>query len=254
MGLLLNFWRSTIGKKVVMAVTGLLLIGFVVGHMVGHLQMFQGPDKYNAYAAFLQSLGGALWLARLGLLVATILHVTAAVQLAARQRAARPVNYRKGAQWEVSTLASRIMKIGGLFLLAFIIFHILHFTTKSIFPGYSAWNVYDNMVQGFRKPWITAFYVIAMAFLGLHLYHGAWASLRTLGAARASVDPLKRPIATVLAVVVAVGFAIIPLAILFGIITEQPATPPASHQTATEPHAVAPVVKTATPVVAVGGQ
>ena len=141
MGVILNFWRSTIGKKVVMAVTGLIGVGFVIGHMLGNLQMFQGAEKMNAYAHFLKSLGGLLWLVRLVLLGAVVLHVAAAFQLTRRSAAARPVGYKQGSQREVSTLASRTMKWGGLLLLVFIIFHILHFTTLSIFPGYSHTNL-----------------------------------------------------------------------------------------------------------------
>src|SRR5215203_4211630 len=124
MKLVLNFWHSTVGKKVVMAVTGLIGVGFVIGHMVGNLQMFQGPAKMNAYGYFLKhTVGGALWLVRGVLLASVILHVVAAVQLTRRKQAARPVGYTK---WEpqISTFASRTIRWGGFLLLAFIVFHI----------------------------------------------------------------------------------------------------------------------------------
>jgi succinate dehydrogenase / fumarate reductase cytochrome b subunit len=215
---LLNFWRSTIGKKVVMAVTGLIGVGFVVGHMLGNLQMFQGPEKMNAYAHFLKSLGGLLWLARLILLAAVVLHVVAAYQLSRLRLAARPVGYAKGSQWEVSTLASRTIRWGGAFLLAFIVFHILHFTTLSVFPTYSHTDVYGNVVHGFRIWWVVLIYVAAMLFLGLHLYHGTWSALRTIGATRPSPNPLRRRLAALVAAVVTAGFIAIVLAVFTGVI------------------------------------
>jgi succinate dehydrogenase / fumarate reductase cytochrome b subunit len=222
MGFILNFWRSTIGKKVVMAITGLIGVGFVIGHMVGNLQMFQGAEKMNAYAHFLKSLGGLLWLARLILLAAVVLHVIAAFQLSRLRLAARPVGYKKGSQKEVSTLASRTIRWGGVLLLVFIVFHILHFTTLDIFPGYSTVDVYGNVIHGFSIWWVTLFYVVAMVFLGLHLYHGTWSSLRTLGASKASPNPLRRKAVLAIAVLVWAGFTAIPLAVYFGVIGPQP--------------------------------
>jgi len=215
---LLNFWNSQIGKKIVMAVTGLIGVGFVVGHMLGNLQMFQGPEKMNSYAAFLKSLGGLLWLARLVLLGAVILHVVAAVQLTRQKRAARPVGYAHGTQWEVSTFASRSIRWGGLLLLVFIVFHILHFTTLSIFPGYSHTNVYGNVIAGFSHWWVSLFYLVAMAALFFHLYHGVWSSPRTLGAVKPSRNPLVRRVAPVIAILVYLGFSAVPAAVLLGIL------------------------------------
>jgi succinate dehydrogenase / fumarate reductase, cytochrome b subunit len=219
---LLNFWRSTIGKKVVMAVTGLIGVGFVIGHMLGNLQMFQGPEKMNSYAAFLKSLGGLLWLARLILLGAVVLHVVAAFQLSRLRLAARPVGYANGGQREVSTLASRTIRWGGALVLVFIVFHILHFTTLSIFPDYSRTDVYGNVISGFRIWWVSLFYVVVMVFLGLHLYHGTWSSLRTIGATRPTGNPLRRRAALLVAVAVWAGFTAIPVAVYFGLI--EPAT------------------------------
>ena len=218
MGLLLSFWRSAIGKKVVMAVTGLIGVGFVIGHMLGNLQMFQGAEKMNAYAHFLKSLGGLLWLARLILLAAVVLHVIAAYQLTRMRAAARPVGYKNGPQREVSTLASRTMRWGGVLLLVFIVFHILHFTTLDVFPSYSATDVYGNVIHGFSIWWVSLFYVVAMVFLGLHLYHGAWSSFRTLGATKRSAHPLRRNLALAVAIVVWAGFTAIPVAVFAGLI------------------------------------
>ncbi len=218
MGLLLSFWRSTIGKKVVMAITGLIGVGFVIGHMLGNLQMFQGAEKMNSYAHFLKSLGGLLWLVRLVLLGAVVLHVVAAVQLTRMRAAARPVGYKKGSQNRVSTLASRTMRWGGLLLLVFIVFHVLHFTTLDIFPSYSTTDVYGNVIHGFGIWWVTLFYVVAMVFLGLHLYHGAWSSFRTMGATRRSPRPLQRTLALWVAVIVWLGFTAVPVAVFMGLI------------------------------------
>jgi succinate dehydrogenase / fumarate reductase, cytochrome b subunit len=223
----LTLYRSTIGKKAIMAVTGLVLVGFVIGHMAGNLQQFLGPARMNAYAAFLKSTGELLWLVRIGLLAATILHVLMAWQLTQIKRAARPVNYNRRDP-QVSTLASRTMRWGGALLLVFIVFHILHFTTGTVFPyasrpdarypAFSHTDVYGNVVSAFRSPWVVAFYVVSMLFLMLHLFHGAWSSVRTLGLNRPSRHPLHRRVATVIAVVVWLGFTAIPVAVLLGVI------------------------------------
>jgi succinate dehydrogenase / fumarate reductase, cytochrome b subunit len=221
----LTVYRSTIGKKAIMAVTGLILVGFVIVHMAGNLQAFLGATRMNAYAAFLQSTVELLWLVRLVLLAALILHVLMAWQLTRIKQRARPVAYDTRSP-QVSTVASRTMRWGGLLLLVFIVFHILHFTTGTVFPAastpdamYPAWShadVYGNVIAAFRTPWVVAFYVVAMLFLLLHLFHGAWSSVRTLGWARPSRHPLHRRVSTVIAVVVWLGFSIVPLAVFFG--------------------------------------
>ena len=223
----LTLYRSTIGKKAIMAVTGLILVGFVIAHMAGNLQVFVGPAKMNAYASFLKSLGEFLWLARIGLLVALVLHVLMAWQLTQMKRNARPVDYQHRAP-QVSTVASRTMRWGGLLLLVFIVFHILHFTTGTVFPSastpsdaypaFSHTDVYGNIIAAFRTPWVAAFYVVAMLFLMLHLFHGAWSSVRTLGLTKPSSRPMERRVATVVAIVVWLGFSVIPIAVMLGVI------------------------------------
>ena len=217
MNWVLNFWRSTIGKKVVMGVTGLIGVGFVIGHVTGNLLVFKSPEAMNEYAAMLKSLGGLLWLARLVLIGAVVLHVTAAWQLSRMSNAARPVGYERRNP-QVSTLASRTMRWGGLLVLVFIVFHILHFTVGSVHPSFSHTDVYRNIVIGFSNPVIVAFYVAAMLALGLHLYHGAWSSVRTLGLSSPSKQPLRRFLPTVIAVLVTAGFISIPLAVLLGLL------------------------------------
>jgi len=213
-----RFWDSTIGKKVVMAVTGILLVTFVIGHMLGNLQMFIGAEAMNRYAAFLKSTGELLWLARAGLLIAAVLHIVSAVQLTMINRAARPEAYAKS-QPAVSTIASRTMRFGGVFLAVFIIFHLGHFTLGTFHPAFSHTGVYGNVIIGFRSPWVVLFYVIAMVFLGLHLFHGAWSGFRTLGLARPSAEPMHRRIALWLAIAVWAGFTVIPVAVFLEILT-----------------------------------
>ncbi len=217
-----RFWDSSVGKKVVMAVTGIIGIGFVLGHMAGNLQMFKGPGSAQAmheYAVLLRKTGGLLWIIRGVLVGAVALHVTAAMQLWARNKMARPVPY--GAQKaQVSTLASRTMRAGGIILLAFIVFHIADMTLGLGVPGFVHLDPYNNLRNGFSRWWAVAFYVIAMACLGLHLFHGAWASLRTLGARRPSAAPLHRNLAIVIAVVAALGFAAVPIGAALGLFTD----------------------------------
>ncbi len=220
MGPLARFWDSSIGKKIVMAVTGIIGIAYVLLHMIGNLQIFQGAERLNAYRHLLHGpLNELLWLARVILIVALVLHVVAAWQLTRRDRAARPVAYAERVP-QVSTVASRTMRWGGVLLLVFIIFHILHFTTGTIRPAgvYEENNLYGNAIAGFRVAWVTAFYVLAMVALGLHLYHGAWSSVRTMGAAPVSAHPLRRRVALLIAIVVAGGFALVPLAVFFGMV------------------------------------
>src|SRR4051812_18494689 len=200
-----DFFRSTIGQKVVMAVTGLIMVGFVLVHMIGNLQIFVGPERINAYGALLHGpLAEILWALRAVLIVSVVAHVWAAVSLTRLKQAARPVGYAKQ-EPQVSTLASRTIRWGGALVLAFIVFHILHFTTLTIDRSFVHGDVYGNMLKAFGNPLLTLFYVVAMAFLGLHLYHGVWSSARTLGLAAPTHHPLRRTAALVLAVIVWLG-------------------------------------------------
>lgn len=209
-----------------MAVTGLIWIGFVILHVAGNLQAFLGREKLNAYSAFLHGPAAELlWLMRAVLFVALVLHVLMAWQLTRIARAARPDAYRTRAP-QVSTYSSRTMRWGGLLLLAFIVYHILHFTTRSVDPGQwgrtldaaGRYDIYGNLVASFRIWWVTAIYLLAMAVLGLHLWHGVWSSGRSLGVARPSPNPLRRRVAPVLAIALWLGFSIVPIAIAAGVI------------------------------------
>ena len=212
-----KFWESTVGKKAVMAVTGIMLVGFVFVHMLGNLQMFSGADAMNGYSAFLKSTGELLWVARAGLLAAVVLHIISAYQLTMINRAARPVDYARR-EPAVSTLASKTMRWGGVLLLFFIVYHLNHFTTGWFHPAFSHTGVYGNVIVGFRSGWVVTLYVVAMAFLGLHLFHGAWSGFRTLGLAKPSLSPIQRSFALWLAIVVWAGFTAVPLAVYLEII------------------------------------
>jgi succinate dehydrogenase / fumarate reductase cytochrome b subunit len=212
-----RFWHSSIGKKAVMAVTGLMMIAFLIGHMLGNLQVFAAPSKINEYAAALRELGPLLWLVRGGLLVALVLHVVAAIQLTQRKQTARPLDYVER-EPQASTFAARTIRWGGVLLLVFIVLHLLHLTFGTIHPAFDAKDVYGNLIAGFDIWWVALLYVLAMVGLGLHLYHGTWSSIRTLGLTRPSANPFRRRAAAVLAWVLYVGFAIVPIAVVAGII------------------------------------
>lgn len=219
MGGIRGFYGSMVGKKVVMGITGLIGVGFVIVHALGNLLVFRGPGAINSYSSFLKSTGEILLALRAVLIIAVILHVTAAIQLTRQSRAARTVGYTKR-EAQVATISSRTMRWGGALLLVFIVVHILHFTTGAIRPAnvYSSVDVYANMVSSFRIWWVSLFYVVAMIALGLHLYHGAWASVRSIGVSPPSAEPLHRRVSLILAVLVWGAFTAIPIAVFAGIV------------------------------------
>lgn len=217
MGWIATFYRSTIGRKVVMAVTGLWLVVFVVVHMSGNLLAFRGSEALNHYSKLLQSNPAILWSLRVSLLAAALLHIHSAWSLTRSARGARPTGYARHNTLS-ATPSSRLMRWGGVLLLGFIIFHLLHLTTGTLHPDFLHGDVYGNLAAGFAVRWVAAFYVIAMIALGLHLHHGVWSVFQTLGIEHARLDPARRRIATLLAIVVSAGFAAIPLAFLFGLL------------------------------------
>ncbi len=218
MGALGKFWESSVGKKIVMGVTGVILVGFVIGHMAGNLQFFMGADRYNAYARLLKhDIIEVTYLVRITLLVSVILHVMAAYQLTMRNRAARPTEYAVN-ESQVATYASRTMRWGGIYLLVFIVYHLGHFTTGWFHPAFSETGAWCNVASGFKSAPVALFYLGAMALLAMHLYHGVWACMRTLGFARPSANPLHRRVALLLAIVVSVGFSLLPLSVVLGLV------------------------------------
>ncbi|MEO8602185.1 MAG: succinate dehydrogenase cytochrome b subunit [bacterium] len=211
-------WRSSVGKKVVMAASGIVMILFLVFHVAANLLVYGGPSAINGLANVLDARTELLTVARLVLLVTIVLHVVAAIQLLAIDRAGRPIGYAKRKP-QVATLAGLTMRWSGLLLGLFIVFHVLHLTTGTVQPmPFHAADVYGNVVGGFRIGWVAALYLVAVAALGLHVYHGWWASFRTLGLSRRSPAPRRRPFALLLALAFWLAFSSIPIAALVGIL------------------------------------
>ena len=215
----LRFWQTTVGKKAIMAVTGLLLFLFVVGHLLGNLQIFEAPEKINKYAALLKSLPALLWTTRIVLLTAVILHIWSSFQLWLLQREARPIAYIKKVNIN-STYASRTMQWSGPILLAFIIWHLLQFTFGTVHPGasFDEHNVYNNVVLGFQVWPVSLFYIVAMSMLCYHLYHGLWSMFQSLGFSHPVYTPILKTLAKLVAIVLAIGYISIPVAVLAGFI------------------------------------
>jgi succinate dehydrogenase / fumarate reductase cytochrome b subunit len=212
------FWQSSVGKKAVMGVTGLILVAYLITHVLANLLVFSGPDRINRYAQLLHASGAALWGARLVLLAAVVLHIVAATQLALRSRAARPQPYAGGRDPQVSTFAARTIRWGGALILLFLVYHILHFTTGTAHPDFVELNPHHNVVTGFRSPLVAGVYLLAMIAVGLHLYHGVWSSGRSLGLSQPSPRPLHRRLALVLAAFVWLGFTAIVVVGYLGLI------------------------------------
>jgi succinate dehydrogenase / fumarate reductase cytochrome b subunit len=219
------FWHTMIGKKVVMAVTGIVFIGFVIGHVFGNLKIFEGPDQINAYSRFLREVGmpelgygQLLWLVRIVLLVSVTLHITAAVQLTRMSQAARPIGYATKRDIETSW-AARTMRWGGVLLIAFIVFHLLHLTGGVVGFGAGQFKhlaVYQNVVAAFAVWPVTVFYIVAMGALCLHLSHGIWSMLQTLGWNTARNEATLKTVSRVIAIVVFIGFTSVPVAVITG--------------------------------------
>lgn len=226
----LSLHSTTVGKKAIMAVTGIILVGFVIGHMLGNLKLYlpahDGVAALDHYAEGLRTFGAPflahnqfLWIARIVLLASVGLHIWAAITLKLRTNAARPIGYRK-VDHDASTAASRTMIWGGLLLLVFVVFHILHFTTGDVTPGYQfqAGEVQHNVTAGLSVAWVAVFYVVAMIFLGLHLYHGVWSMLQTLGVNHPRYNTWIHRLALLIALVVAIGNISFPVAVLTGMV------------------------------------
>jgi succinate dehydrogenase / fumarate reductase, cytochrome b subunit len=214
-----TFLGSTIGKKIVMAGSGAILAAFVIAHMLGNLQLYLGADALNAYSVFLHEVlhGAGLWIARAVLLAALGLHVWAAASLTAADRAARPVRYREFEPRE-STYASRTMRWSGVLLFAFVVYHLLDLTFGTVNPSFQSGNVFHNVVASFRVVPVALLYVVAMLLLWLHLRHGMWSMLRTLGLGHPRYERMAHRFAALFATVVVAGNVSFPLAVLFGFV------------------------------------
>jgi len=215
-----NFWQSTNGKKIVMAVTGFILFLFLIGHLLGNLLVFAGPERFNSYAEFLHFDGTLLWIARGILIIAVVLHIIATVQLAIRNKKARPVGYSRKKAIN-SSYASRTMYWSGPIVLAFVIFHLLEFTAGTIHPGtvFIPGDVYHNVVTGFQVWWVSAWYIFALVLLGMHLRHGLWSMFQSFGVPHSLPrERANKRLALVVAVILIAGYISIPISVLTGIL------------------------------------
>jgi succinate dehydrogenase / fumarate reductase, cytochrome b subunit len=222
-----RFYDAPIGKKAVMAVTGVILVGYVVAHLLGNLQIYSpNPDQINTYAAFLHNPNNAvlLWTARIILLAAVILHITASVQLFRQNRAARPVAYYKKDDLPTS-YAARTMIWSGPIVAAFVIFHVLHLTAGAILPTHDLGgnpatpDVRYNVISGFQNYAVSGFYIFAMILLCMHLYHGMWSMLQSLGISHPRYTPKLKKASAILAILIAIGNCSIPIAVMTGLLT-----------------------------------
>ncbi len=230
MNIIAKRFNSSLGKKLLMALTGCALFLFVIAHLLGNLQIFLGPEAINAYGEFLQSKPGLVWTARLGLLALVSLHIWSAMKLSAENKAARPVDYADAPVPPAASYASRTMLMSGLIIAAFIIYHLLHFTVQvqsinfvsdpllndfaQLRDTRGRHDVYAMMVAGFRVPLVSLFYIAAVGLLCLHLSHGASAMFQSAGLTNKACRPLIDRFAKVVAWVIFLGYASIPLAIL----------------------------------------
>jgi succinate dehydrogenase cytochrome b subunit len=213
----LRFWNTTNGKKAVMAATGVVLAGFVAGHLLGNLQIFLGPDRFNSYARTLKSLPELLWPVRIALLVSVVLHVWSSVQLAVVKSEARPIGYVRSKS-TASTYASRTMYMSGPILALFIVYHLMQFTFGVGGTPYMETDAYGNVINGFRVPVVSLFYIVAMGLLCLHLRHGLSSIVQSLGLSHPRYTPRLKTIAVIVATLIFLGFVSIPVAVLAGVI------------------------------------
>ncbi len=220
--------RSSVGQKMIVALTGIVLMAFVVGHLIGNLQIFLGPDWINGYAQHLRDLGPLLWVIRGFMLVTVILHISFTIQLAIANRRARPTGYVEK-DYVKASFASRHMAVSGLVVLAFIVFHLLHFTGHKFNPQFpllkndplNHYDVFSMMVYGFQNVYVSTFYIVGLFLLTLHLTHGASSFLQSLGLNNRKLTPTFDLGARVFAWLLFLGYISIPVAVLLGLL--QPA-------------------------------
>ncbi|MFI1395762.1 succinate dehydrogenase [Streptomyces sp. NPDC020681] len=219
-----TFWGSTVGKKTVMAVSGLIMLGYLVAHVVGNLKVFFGPGEFNAYGHWLRTMGEpvlhygwALWIVRVVLLAAVVAHAVSAYQLSRRDLRARPSKYvhkRKRASY-----ATRTMRWGGVILVLFIVWHLLDLTTLTVNENAQPGHPYENVVATFSTWYGNVIYIVAMLAVGLHVRHGFWSAAQTLGVGNAARDRALKAVANGLALVLTAGFISVPVAVMTGVVS-----------------------------------
>ncbi|MFD9033489.1 succinate dehydrogenase [Streptomyces sp. NPDC059567] len=220
-----GFWASTIGKKTVMAVSGLIMLGYLVAHVAGNLKVFFGPEEFNAYGHWLRTMGDpvlhyswALWLVRIVLLAAVVAHAVSAYQLGRRDIKARPTAYVH--RRKRSSYATRTMRWGGIIVALFIVWHILDLTTGTLHPGgFQEGHPYQNVVDTFSTWYGNVIYIVAMLAVGLHIRHGFWSAAQTLGVGSARRERLLKALANGLALALTVGFVSVPVAVMTGVVS-----------------------------------
>jgi succinate dehydrogenase / fumarate reductase, cytochrome b subunit len=223
----LEFYRSALGKKYVMAITGVIGMGYIFAHMIGNLKVFIGPESIDAYGEWLRHsllypilpAHVALWLMRSVLIVSLILHVHAAYALTMMNRRARPVRYKSKRDYIAADFAARTMRWTGIIVLLFIGYHLADFTWGWVNPGYVRGEVYRNTVASLSNPIVALFYIAANLALGYHLYHGAWSLFQSLGINSPRFNPWRRAFAVAFAVITIGGFITVPIAVLLGIVS-----------------------------------
>src|SRR4026208_36221 len=223
MNILAAFYRSSVGKKMIVAITGIILILFVIGHLLGNLQIFLGPDWINGYSEHLRDLGPLLWVIRLFLLAAVVVHIYVTIQLAIENRRARPQAY-VDREYVKATFASRHMVMSGLIVLAFIIYHIAHFTVRVTDPRFGLlkadplghYDVYSIMVYGFQNYYVSGFHILGLFLLALHLSHGSSSFFQSLGLNNQKLAPRLAWTGRIFAWLLFVGSSSIPAAVLLG--------------------------------------
>lgn len=218
-----TLYSSSIGKKWAMAVAGLVLFGFLVLHLIGNLKLFYGEDKFNHYSEFLRTVGAPifangqlLWIIRIVLLAALGVHVVAMIQLWKKSSGARRHGYRKYDP-EVFSSVSRSMKWGGIAILAFVVWHILHLTTGTVHTDFVPGNPYHNLVVGFHQWYNDVIYVVGVVAVGMHLYHGLWSVFQTFGWNNVHYNRWRRPFAVFVSLAITLGYLSIPFAVWTGI-------------------------------------
>jgi succinate dehydrogenase / fumarate reductase cytochrome b subunit len=216
--------RSSVGKKAVMAVSGIVLIAFLIAHMVGNFHAFEGRESFNHYSHWLRTLGepvlpgrGFLVIMEVTLLVAVVAHMASAVLLWRQAKLARPVAYQHTARVQQS-YASRTVRWGGVIIALYVLWHLLDMTFGTVNPAGADATPYDKLVASFQNPLINAFYVLALVTLGFHLQHGIWSALATLGLSNHRREPLLKLGATVVSVALIGGFLLVPAAVAIGVV------------------------------------
>ena len=223
----LEFYRSALGKKYVMAITGIVLMGYVFVHMIGNLKLYLGPEALNAYGEWLRDFGEPalprtvfLWILRTVLIASFVLHIHAAYALTVMNRKARPVGYQSRRDWIANDFASRTMRWSGIIVGLFVLFHLADLTwgVEAVNPSFERGEVYSNLVASFSRWWVALIYIVANLALGLHLYHGSWSLFQSMGWNNRRFNHWRRWFAIAFAVVVTAGNVTFPIAVLTGLV------------------------------------